>query len=168
MRQSLKAKLKPEQRHGNRMEQVWEEFINQVSQKEPVKRLQAMIFQGRERGQDTSGYETELKQFLDELTPAALSVATGQPLNEQQTRAIAGLNQSAMTSLIGQAATTTRAERQIEEVAKPGLELEEERLGVRRDELSMYQGFFSDCDKIQRRYLTRVKGVLKINSKSDI
>lgn len=126
-----------DQRQGNRMEVVFQEYINKVSQLEPVKQMQAMIFQGKERGQDTSQYETQLSKYLDDVGKAALSVASGQPADEETSKTIAGLNQSIMASLVGQQAATFRQGRQIEEVAKPGLELEEERLGVRKDELSL-------------------------------
>lgn len=124
-----------EQRQGNRMEEMMEDYINQVSVLPDVKRLKAMISQGRERGLDTSQYEAELSTYIDDVGAAALSMASGQPADEATARTIARFTPTVMAALVGGQRDIEKQRRQIEEVAVPGLKLEKKRLGVRQEEL---------------------------------
>lgn len=117
-------------RHGLTMTEIEERFQNDLARDNVVKQLRGAIHSKGRKGQDTSMEQDKLHKHLYNRALIALDVAKVSP--QVASGMAQTLTESAFTSVLGQAATTARQERQITGVEEPKMAIERDKLGLQK------------------------------------
>lgn len=132
------------QRHGNMMERMKAAFTNQLARDPVMQRHRALVFKARSEGKDVASLVEAMKKDALNLAKVSFTTSTQKPWTEETAQAATMLTETAMIDMVGQAAMGERQEKQIKEVAVPGLimrgaeaGLEAERIGVQKDRLKL-------------------------------
>ncbi|MCK4384671.1 MAG: hypothetical protein KAW52_00265 [candidate division Zixibacteria bacterium] len=131
------------QRHENMMTRMEAAFTDQLSRDPVMQRHRALVFKAQKEGKDVASLVEAMKK--DAMKLAKVSFDTlDKPWTEETAQAATLLTEKSMVDMVGQAATSARQEKQIKEVAVPGLimrgaeaGLEAERIGVQKDRLKL-------------------------------